>query len=208
MLFRSKNVEQLYKNNLFIIQKLKQLSHDDSLNEKSYGTYNLFSGYLQCKNALSIPIDSQTKSGEIIDFPISEKSQTPLSRHKSTPNFTDHKLHTNIKNTHLKSTKWLNYFFYNSPINLLFSIDEFLFQFAKKQPRRRKSSEFQQQLKQRKKLTIFYGHLSKKQLENLLSQSKSYQGYFSKNFFSIIECRLDVLLYRSGFVKNIITARQ
>jgi len=104
--------------------------------------------------------------------------------------------------------KWFNYFFYNNPINLLFSIDQFLFELAKKQPQRRKSSEFQQQLKERKKLSIFYGHLSKKQLKNLLSQSKSSQGYFSLYFFSILERRLDVLLYRSGLVKNILTARQ
>jgi len=104
--------------------------------------------------------------------------------------------------------KWFNYFFYNNPINLLFSTDQFLFELAKKQPQRRKSSEFQQQLKERKKLSIFYGHLSKKQLKNLLSQSKSSQGYFSLYFFSILERRLDVLLYRSGLVKNILTARQ
>ena len=104
--------------------------------------------------------------------------------------------------------KWYSYFLYNNPLNLIFSIDQFLFEFAKKQPQRRKSGEFQQQLKERKKLALFYGYLSKKQLENLLSQSKSYQGYFSKNFFSLLERRLDVLLYRSGLAKNIITARQ
>jgi ribosomal protein S4 len=100
------------------------------------------------------------------------------------------------------------YFFSNNPINLLFSIDDFLFEFTPKQPQRRKSSEFQQQLKERKKLDIFYGHLSKKQLKNLLYQSKSSPGYFSANFFSILERRLDVLLYRTGLVKNILTARQ
>jgi ribosomal protein S4 len=104
--------------------------------------------------------------------------------------------------------KWYSYFLYHNPLNLLFSIDQFLFEFAKKQPQRRKSGEFKQQLRERKKLALFYGYLSKKQLENLLSQSKSYQGYFSKNFFSLLERRLDVLLYRSGLAKNIITARQ
>ena len=102
----------------------------------------------------------------------------------------------------------LNYFFYKNPINLLFSIDQFLFELAKKKPQGRKSSEFQQQLKSRKKLTLFYGHLSKKQLKRLIAQSKSYQGYFSKNFFSILERRLDIVLYRSGLVKNIVSAKQ
>lgn len=104
--------------------------------------------------------------------------------------------------------KWLNYFFSSNPLNLLFSIDQFLIEFAKKQSQRRKSSEYQEQLKHRKKLTLFYGHLSKKQLQSLINQSLSYQGYFSKNFFSLVERRLDVVLYRTGLVTNIITARQ
>jgi ribosomal protein S4 len=122
------------------------------------------------------------------------------------------KKENNLEKTNLitksNEKKWLNYFFYNNPINLLFSIDQFLFEFAKKQPQRRKSSEFQQQLKEKKKLTLFYGHLSKKQLKNLLSQSKTYPGSFSRNFFSILESRLDILLSRTGLVKNILTARQ
>lgn len=108
----------------------------------------------------------------------------------------------------IKELKWFNHIFYNKPICLLFSIDQFFFEFAKKQPRRKKTSEFQRQLKERKKLSFFYGYLSKKQVKNLIFQSKKHQGYFSKNFFSLLERRLDIVLYRSGLVKNIITARQ
>jgi ribosomal protein S4 len=55
---------------------------------------------------------------------------------------------------------------------------------------------------------IFYGFLSKKQLSKIVKNALLYQGYFSKNFFSLLERRLDVILYRSNFAKNILLARQ
>ena len=55
---------------------------------------------------------------------------------------------------------------------------------------------------------LFYGFLSKKQLSKIVKNALLYQGYFSKNFFSLLERRLDVILYRSHFAKNILLARQ
>ena len=43
------------------------------------------------------------------------------------------------------------------PINLLFSLDQFLFEFSKKTYQQKKTGEFFQQLKERKKLSLFYG---------------------------------------------------
>ena len=114
----------------------------------------------------------------------------------------------NLNNSYFENKKWFQYFFFKNPINLLFSIDQFLFEFAKKQPQRKKSSEFQQQLKEKKKILLFYGFLSKKQLSKIVKNALLYQGYFSKNFFSLLERRLDVILYRSNFAKNILLARQ
>ena len=114
----------------------------------------------------------------------------------------------NLNNSYFENKKWFQYFFFKNPINLLFSIDQFLFEFAKKQPQRKKSSEFQQQLKEKKKILLFYGFLSKKQLSKIVKNALLYQGYFSKNFFSLLERRLDVILYRSNFAKNILVARQ
>jgi ribosomal protein S4 len=115
------------------------------------------------------------------------------------------------KNYSFESTNkvlYNSYILYKSPLNLLFSIDQFFFQFAKKFPQRKKTSEFKLQLKERKKLSLFYGSLSKKQLSHILNESNLYIGHTSKKVLSLLERRLDVTLYRSNFVKNIITARQ
>lgn len=98
--------------------------------------------------------------------------------------------------------------FIEKPINLLFSVDQFLFEFSKKTYQQKKTGEFFQQLKERKKLSLFYGYLTKKQLTNVFNTVKKNKGYFSKNVFSLLERRLDVVIYRSGFTKTIVQARQ
>lgn len=107
-----------------------------------------------------------------------------------------------------KNSKWQKYFFTRKSVNLLFSIDQFLFEFLKKLPHPRKYSDYKYQLKERKKLKLFYGSLSTKQLLKTSTQASRYPGYFSKNLLSLLERRLDVILYRSNFTQNIIHARQ
>lgn len=94
------------------------------------------------------------------------------------------------------------------PVNLLFSIDQFLFEFSKKTYQQKKAGEFFQQLKERKKLSLFYGHLTRKQITNLLEKAKKRKGSFSKNMLCLLEQRLDVVLFRSGMVETIAEARQ
>src|SRR2546421_571993 len=43
---------------------------------------------------------------------------------------------------------------------------------------------------------------------NIFENTKNYPGYFYQNFFSLLEKRLDVVLYRCGFVKTISGAGQ
>lgn len=94
------------------------------------------------------------------------------------------------------------------PINLLFSIDQFLFEFSKKTYQQKRNGEFFQQLKERKKLSLFYGNLTRKQILNLFNKVKTNKGDFFKNVFSLLEKRLDVVLYRSGFTQTLSQARQ
>nr|QGT76949.1 30S ribosomal protein S4 [Micractinium pusillum] len=94
------------------------------------------------------------------------------------------------------------------PLNLLFSMDQFVFEFSKKSYQQKKTGDFFRELKERKKLSLFYGHLNRKQIVNLFNQVKKKKGYFSKNVFSVLERRLDVVLYRSAFTKTIAEARQ
>jgi len=105
-------------------------------------------------------------------------------------------------------SNWFPYLYYRNPLNLLFSSDQFLYEFLLKYPQRKKMSAYKIQLKEQKKLNLFYGYLSRKQLQKYLSQANNFQGEFSKNFINLLERRLDVILYRSQFVKNIPTARQ
>jgi ribosomal protein S4 len=113
----------------------------------------------------------------------------------------DNKLNDNYSN-------WYQHLYYKNSINLLFSYDQFMYEFLLKYPQRLKISNFKIRLKEQKKLCMFYGYLSKKQLKNYFLKSKSSPGDFSKNLVSLLESRLDVVVYRTGFAKNIITARQ
>jgi len=115
---------------------------------------------------------------------------------------------TSSKISNEKLFNWFPNFYYKNPINLLFSNDQFLYEFLLKYPQRRKASEFKLQLKEQKKLSLFYSSLSKKQLQKYFILSNSSQGEFSKNFINLLERRLDVILYRAQFVKTIAAARQ
>lgn len=95
-----------------------------------------------------------------------------------------------------------------APINLLFSIDQFFSEFFKKQPQRNKASDFKLQLREQKKISIFYGGLTKKQLTKIVIQATFYKGQVTKNILSILERRLDVVLFRSNFTKNVVSSRQ
>lgn len=91
-------------------------------------------------------------------------------------------------------------------INLLFPIQEFVA--INNQLTRQRTKEYSEILLCMKKLKIFYGFIPLNQLQKILSQALRAPGYFSKNFFSLIERRLDVVLYRSGYYKTIVAARQ
>ena len=114
-----------------------------------------------------------------------------------------------IHNSSPSCVQKVNYLLLNQkPINLLFSTDQFLFEFSKKKPLRRKISEYSKQLKERRKILLFYGKMSKKSLIQYAKQAKMSKGDFSRNFFSLLEKRLDVVLFRSNFVETLLEARQ
>lgn len=94
------------------------------------------------------------------------------------------------------------------PLNLLFSIDQFVFEFSKTTYQQKKNGDFFQQLKERKKLSLFYGHLTRKQMVNLFKKAEKIKGYLSRNLFSLLERRLDVVIYRTGLTQTIAEARQ
>jgi len=93
-------------------------------------------------------------------------------------------------------------------LDLFFTLEEFQQGLLVNQSQPSKSGEFQQILECQQKLKLFYGNLSRKQLIGLANKAKKLPGYFTKNFFSLIEQRLDVVLFRSGLAKTLFQSKQ
>ena len=74
--------------------------------------------------------------------------------------------------------------------------------------RRDRSSIYKSQLRERKKLALLYGNLSKKEIYKTIQKAEKYRGPLRDNILRVLESRLDVILYRVGFFKSIPTARQ
>jgi ribosomal protein S4 len=87
----------------------------------------------------------------------------------------------------------------------LFSANQIKYELLKKQAR---SSDFKNQLKERKKLSIIYGKFSKKYIKNTLIQASKLNGKLNDNFLFLLEARLDVVLFRASFFSSIRSARQ
>ena len=99
-----------------------------------------------------------------------------------------------------------NYFNRNKLIpSFLFSANQIKYELFKKQAR---FSDFKNQLKERKKLSIIYGKFSKKYIKKTLIQASKLNGKLNDNFLFLLEARLDVVLFRASFFSSIPSARQ
>jgi len=87
----------------------------------------------------------------------------------------------------------------------LFSTNQIQYELSRKKTR---SSDFKNQLKERKKLALIYGQLSKKYIKKILKQASKLSGKKHDNFFFLLEARLDVVIFRACFFSSIKSARQ
>jgi len=87
----------------------------------------------------------------------------------------------------------------------LFALDQIQHELCKRKVR---SSDFKNQLKERKKLALIYGQLSKKYIKKTIKQASLLSGKKSDNFFFLLEKRLDIALFRACFFPSIKSARQ
>ena len=72
-------------------------------------------------------------------------------------------------------------------------------------------SLFRFQLQETKKLSLLYGNLSIKLLQKICNQALTHPLYpdaLTESVFSLLERRLDVVLFRAGFCKSLFQARQ
>lgn len=73
--------------------------------------------------------------------------------------------------------------------------------------RKRKSSEYGIQLKEKQKMRFMYG-LTEKQFKKTFLKAQKMKGIAGENFFKLLESRLDNLVYRMGLANTRRGARQ
>ncbi|AKK19722.1 30S ribosomal protein S4 [Candidatus Liberibacter africanus] len=76
------------------------------------------------------------------------------------------------------------------------------------QRRRSKPSYFGLQLRAKQKMKKYYGDISEKQFCSIFKKADRSKGDTSHNLISLLESRLDTIVYRSKFVPTIFAARQ
>lgn len=74
--------------------------------------------------------------------------------------------------------------------------------------KRKKLSYFGQKLQCKRLFSFLYGNLSRKQFYVLLGQASNLQGSLSSNFISLLEKRLDIVVYRMFHFHNLSAVRQ
>lgn len=71
----------------------------------------------------------------------------------------------------------------------------------------KKSSQYKVRLKEKQKLRYYYG-VSEKQLFTYLKKARKRKGSSGKELLSLLEMRLDNIVYRLGFCPTIVAAKQ
>lgn len=74
--------------------------------------------------------------------------------------------------------------------------------------RRRKKSDFGEQLEEKQKLKAVFGMLSEKQLLGAYAKASKMPGVTPDNLLSLLETRLDMMVYRLKFAPTIFAAHQ
>lgn len=64
------------------------------------------------------------------------------------------------------------------------------------------------QLREKQKMKKYYGELTESQFASLFEKGMKLKGEVFQNLFSVLERRLDAVVYRMGFVSSIFEARQ
>ncbi|MEO1330958.1 MAG: 30S ribosomal protein S4 [Pseudomonadota bacterium] len=76
------------------------------------------------------------------------------------------------------------------------------------QRRKGKMSDFGLQLRAKQKLKGYYGDLTEKQFRRIYAEAERRRGDTGENLVSLLERRLDAVVYRAKFVPTVFAARQ
>ncbi len=74
--------------------------------------------------------------------------------------------------------------------------------------RRRKPSDFGNQLQAKQKLRCYYGNITEKQFQRYYQKAADVKGDTGENLIGILERRLDSIVYRMKFVPTVFASRQ
>lgn len=74
--------------------------------------------------------------------------------------------------------------------------------------RRKKTTDYGQQLNAKQKLKVYYGNISEKQFSKYYAEATRRRGDSAENLIGLLESRLDNLVYKAKFVPTVFAARQ
>jgi len=74
--------------------------------------------------------------------------------------------------------------------------------------RRKKLSDFGNQLRAKQKLKGYYGNITERQFRRVYTEAVRRKGDTSENLVGLLERRLDAVIYRMGVVPTVFSARQ
>ena len=76
------------------------------------------------------------------------------------------------------------------------------------QAKRKKTSDYGTQLREKQKLRGYYGNITERQFRNIYHEASRLKGDTGENLIGILESRLDTVVYRMGLVASPFAARQ
>ena len=95
------------------------------------------------------------------------------------------------------------------PLLPLYVIRRALFRTRNPKSATQLKSVFRFQLQETKKLSLLYGNLSRTQIQNICNQAFCMSpGTLTEKVLSLLERRLDVVIFRAGFCKSLFQAKQ
>lgn len=74
--------------------------------------------------------------------------------------------------------------------------------------KRKKTSDFGTQLREKQKLRGYYGNISERQFRRIYQEAARRRGDTGENLIGLLESRLDCVIYRMGLVPTPFAARQ
>lgn len=69
-------------------------------------------------------------------------------------------------------------------------------------------SDYGNQLRAKQRMKFYYGNISERQFFNIFKEALRLKGDSSENFISLLESRLDAVVYRANFAPTVFAARQ